>query len=203
MRVEGTAQNAKLSAAVVNGEQVVYCLNRTDWPVGVEGKRVMVEGEVSQGTEGGDIVIRNCTCWLEGPRIVQVHELFDWLQKNGTSAQGERLRFRLPIVAFFEGPQRLGISRAFVAVSSEVSGKLAVTLDDGALGIPLLERLRELCPGSHTSCAVWLEGYWGALIEDPSDGNGAASQRTFAVLKVLTPIDRAMGGALNVFVEAP
>jgi hypothetical protein len=74
VRVEGTARNAKLSAVVVRGDLLVYCLDRDSWPADRDGKKVAVtgtleyttefqaqvspSGEVSQGTEGGVFVLR-------------------------------------------------------------------------------------------------------------------------------------------------
>ena len=40
VEVRGTAQNAKLSAAVVAGNLVVYCLGVDGWPSTVVGKRL-------------------------------------------------------------------------------------------------------------------------------------------------------------------
>jgi hypothetical protein len=73
-RIEGVARNAKLAAALVAGERVIYCLERESWPEDIDGKRVVVQGvvestdefqakrspsgEISQGTEGSVLVIR-------------------------------------------------------------------------------------------------------------------------------------------------
>lgn len=74
--IEGTAQNAKISAVVVSPEGVVYCLNFREWPSHVVGKRIRVkgvlettdefaaktnsQGEITQGSAGGDLVMRQC-----------------------------------------------------------------------------------------------------------------------------------------------
>ncbi len=74
--IEGTAQNAKLSAVVVGPESVVYCLNIPEWPSHIVGKRVRIKGvlettdefaaktnsrgEITQGSAGGDLVMRQC-----------------------------------------------------------------------------------------------------------------------------------------------
>ncbi len=73
--IEGTARNAKISGIVVSEKLSVYCLNIPDWGA-LEGQKVAVQGlveyteeftaqinekgEISQGTEGGVLVIRKC-----------------------------------------------------------------------------------------------------------------------------------------------
>ena len=160
-------------------------------------------GEISQGTEGSDLVIRKCSCWLAGPAVRPADELLDWLGRNAKDPDGKRRRFRLPVVVSFEDPHRVTLGSAFVGVSLESSGHDALTLDDGALGISLLERLGELCPEKRASCALWLEGYWGPLVEGLPGGNRSGERRTFAVLKVLTLVSQAMGRDVKAFVEIP
>jgi hypothetical protein len=74
--VQGIARDAKISAAVVNGNLVVYCLGITKWPGGLSGKPVLVHGrleqidafaatrgvggEASAGTDGPVWVLRDC-----------------------------------------------------------------------------------------------------------------------------------------------
>ena len=72
VRIEGVARNAKLGAAVVNDEMVVFLLDRPSWPDELEGTRVVVEGVLErttqfqvpkegplvQGTEGPVLVMR-------------------------------------------------------------------------------------------------------------------------------------------------
>lgn len=218
-RIEGIAQNAKLSAAVVNDERVVYCLDRTRWSTGVEGKPIIVEGvlgqtddfkssvsangEIGQGTEGGELVIQECRGWVGGPPIQPTHELLHWLERNVKGADGKRRRLRLPVVVSLGEPYPLGLGRACVGISLESSNEIALTLDDSALGISLLERVRTLCVDNGVSCALWLEGYWGPLLERPPGAIGGAEQHTFAVLTVLAAIDGASGADINVLVEIP
>jgi hypothetical protein len=79
VRVTGTAQSGKLAAVVVDGGLLVYCLDldRGRWPRDLEGQAVEAEGilqltdqfasttgpggEITQGTEGSDFVIREST----------------------------------------------------------------------------------------------------------------------------------------------
>lgn len=75
VRIEGTARNAKLSAAVVS-DLVVYCLDRESWAADVAGKKVTIqgmieytrefqarvspEGEIGAGTNDAVFVLRTC-----------------------------------------------------------------------------------------------------------------------------------------------
>ena len=74
--VEGIARNAKIAAAVVAADLVVYCLGHASWPGGLSGKPVIAHGtlertdefaakrgpggEISAGTDGPVWVLRNC-----------------------------------------------------------------------------------------------------------------------------------------------
>lgn len=71
-RVEGTARNAKLAAAVVLADRMpVYCLGVDSWPSDVDGKPVKASGKLEQteefaaddgaaGTSGAVWVLRDC-----------------------------------------------------------------------------------------------------------------------------------------------
>lgn len=76
--VRGNAGNAKISAAVVLGKLVVYCLGVDSWPNDVAGKTVDARGKlektseftapppgpddvVAAGTSGDVYVLRDCT----------------------------------------------------------------------------------------------------------------------------------------------
>jgi hypothetical protein len=74
--VKGTARDAKIAAAVLAGDLVVYCVGLDSWPNEVSGKPVTAHGtleqttefaakpgpngEISAGTEGAVWVLRNC-----------------------------------------------------------------------------------------------------------------------------------------------
>jgi hypothetical protein len=74
--VKGIARDAKISAVVVAGNLVVYCLGLAKWPSEVSGKSVLAHGrleqtaefaatrgpggEVSAGTDGPVWVLRDC-----------------------------------------------------------------------------------------------------------------------------------------------
>jgi hypothetical protein len=79
--VTGTARNAKMFAGVEWADGFVYCKNIASWPDDREGKQVTVSGklertddfkaetgpngEVSQGTAGGDMVMEECEVALK------------------------------------------------------------------------------------------------------------------------------------------
>jgi hypothetical protein len=72
---EGEAANAKLSAMVHNDKSMVYCIEMQEWPDDVVGQKVKVtgilettdqfkakvdkDGAISQGSAGGDRVLRD------------------------------------------------------------------------------------------------------------------------------------------------
>ncbi len=78
--VVGVAHNAKLSAIVVNERRSLYCIELDEWPDEVLGQTVEVtgrlevtdqyaatvneKGEISQGTSGGDTLLREVTWTL-------------------------------------------------------------------------------------------------------------------------------------------
>ena len=71
----GEAANAKLSAMVHTDAMMLYCIEMADWPDEVHGKQVQVtgvlertdqfkatvakDGAISQGTAGGDVLLRS------------------------------------------------------------------------------------------------------------------------------------------------
>lgn len=75
--VRGVAQNAKLSAAIVAGDAVVYWIDRESWPGDLLGQEVSVRGRlvetsdyaartdaaaaVTQGTAGSDLVLKDAS----------------------------------------------------------------------------------------------------------------------------------------------
>lgn len=72
--VRGTAKNAKLAAAIVAGDLVVYCLGVASWPSSVANRAITARGtlehtsefsapagdEASAGTSGPVYVLRTC-----------------------------------------------------------------------------------------------------------------------------------------------
>jgi hypothetical protein len=74
--VKGTARDARIAAAVVGEDLVVYCLGLERWPEGTSGRPVLIQGriertrefearrgpgdEVAAGTDGPVWVLRNC-----------------------------------------------------------------------------------------------------------------------------------------------
>lgn len=131
---------------------------------------------------------------VEGPLIQPSKPLLDWLEKNSRTATGKRLRFRLPVVVRFEDQYRLALSGAFIGTTEADGGAQAILLglDDTGMGTALIDQLRDRCPKSTNSCAVWLEGYWGQLVEAPmpeSPSTAGIKKHPFAVLRVHGMID--------------
>lgn len=94
----------------------------------------------------------------DGPSIADPAALLAWLD---TTKAGRRL-VQLPVVVEF-GP--LGVQRAWIGnvAGAPADGAAMLKLDDTAMGVPLLDHLRRVCPTP--TCAVWLEGTWGPVME--------------------------------------
>jgi hypothetical protein len=125
-----------------------------------------------------------------GPPIQPAAALLSWLQSQAAASSERRKRFRLPVVIRFEDSYRLGIASAFIGTSAQdnVSDALRLSLDDTAMSISLLSIVTDLCPKTSDSCAVWLEGFWGSLMDfdlpEFQPLSDAEGEWPFAVLKV-------------------
>jgi len=98
--------------------------------------------------------------FVDGPPIEPAAGLLAWLEKTG--AAQPRKRIRLPVVVRFSDAHRIGLDGGHIGVSPAIApGAIQVALDDTAMGISLLDRVREACPDDkQTECVVWLEGTW-------------------------------------------
>ncbi len=139
--------------------------------------------------------------FVAGPDVDSVDELGAWFEDNAKSGEARR-RFRIPVVAVFEDEYRLALGDAFIGRPGDVSGdtRLRLHLDDGGLGVALLDTVRARCPKEQPSCALWLEGYWGMLVEMP-DWPMKEGTRPFAVLAVGESI--ASGEAVRPMMAKP
>jgi hypothetical protein len=108
-----------------------------------------------------------------------------WLEKHARQ-KGRRARFKLPVVIRSKDGFVLGRLRAFVGTSTADTGadKLALALEDTALGVSLRDRLRSKCPEGARSCAIWLEGHWGPLVPAGPTARPKAGPHPFAVRHV-------------------
>ncbi|HIA00481.1 MAG TPA: hypothetical protein EYN66_00960 [Myxococcales bacterium] len=136
-----------------------------------------------------------------GPSLEPSNELLKWLNDNPRKSTNTRRMLRLPIVVEFEDDYRLNYERVYIGGTPSQSGNVVLLdLDDTALGMGLLTQLQRLCPKGQKACALWLEGYWGALVEydDDDDDDGMS----FSVLKVGNMIDAVSQQVTTIFVEA-
>ena len=124
-----------------------------------------------------------------------------WFEANAAAGE-RRIRLRIPVVVTAPPDASPG-SRGAVLARPAGAAPLAVDLDDSALGISLCDRLRSLCPGSG-ECALWLEGYWGSLVELPGTGQ-APRAIPFAVLEVgpLLDAEEREAGRLRLWRRRP
>lgn len=98
--------------------------------------------------------------FTDGPPIEPPDQLLRWLE---TTASAEpRPRIRLPVAVRFRDSSRIGLDGGHIGVTPAVlPSAIQVALDDTAMGISLLDRVRAACPdAAQTACVVWLEGTW-------------------------------------------
>jgi len=117
--------------------------------------------------------------FASGPAVTPSAPLLAWLE-NDVKPADPRKRIKLPVTLNFDA---LGFGDCFVGAGED---KLLIQIDDTAMGISLLEQVRD----ADTGCTLWLEGYWGSLVPDPMDIPLPGEKRwPFAVLKKHDAID--------------
>src|SRR6185503_5779388 len=83
--------------------------------------------------------------FVDGPPIDPPDALLKWLET--TASTEPRPRIRLPVVVRFRDQHRLGLDGGHIGVSpAALPGVIQVTLDDTAMGIALIDRVRNACP---------------------------------------------------------
>ena len=156
----------------------------------------------------------NSVSFIPGPAIKPSNQLLNWLNNETETTSGEKKRLRLPVVIHFQDSYRLGIGDSFIGTSDQNRDDNAIflSLSDSAMGVSLLSTLRDICPKEGNSCAVWLEGYWGSLIDfDLPELSGRRKDRAkkikspFSVLKVHELIQEPLGQdeEVRVLIEPP
>ena len=130
--------------------------------------------------------------FIEGPPITPSGALREWLEGQGRSL------IRLPLAIEMSG---LGVGPAWISTTAAdaADDAIHVSLDQGALGIGLSDRLRPLCGSQPTRCVVWLEGYWGPTVAGGPSFEGleaeGSANAVFSVRDVVGPVaegDRAV-----------
>jgi len=156
----------------------------------------------------------NPVSFIPGLAIKPSSQLLNWLNNETQTASGSRKLLRLPVVIHFQDAYRLGIGDSFIGTSDQNRDKnpIFLSLSDAAMGVSLLSTLRDICPKTTNSCAVWLEGYWGALIDFDlpelaalRQDQGENTKSSFSVLKVHDLIQEPLGQneEIRVFIESP
>jgi hypothetical protein len=132
--------------------------------------------------------------FVDGPPIDPPDALLEWLET--TASADPRPRIRLPVVVRFRDQHRLGLDGGHIGVSpAALPGVIGVTLDDSAMGISLLDRVRDACPDSkETVCPVWLEGTWA--------GGPSHKMRVFRLVGVNPPAPPAGGAPIRALIES-
>lgn len=132
--------------------------------------------------------------FVDGPPIEPPGALLKWLESTATAQPKKRIR--LPVVVHFKDAHRIGLDGGHIGTSpAALPGAIQLALDDTAMGISLLDRVRQACPDQkQTDCVVWLEGTW---VGGP--------RRQFQVLRLVgaNPPDPPAGGApIRALIEA-
>ena len=80
----------------------------------------------------------------------------------------QRAMLRLPVVVEFSDEHRLGVGKAWLGDHAGNAPEAAVLLklEDGQMGVALLDHLRKHCPPG-LRCAVVIEGMWGRALSGP------------------------------------
>ena len=130
--------------------------------------------------------------FIDGPSITPEGTLREWLEGH------EGTLIRLPLAIEMSG---LGVGPAWISTTGADAGDDAihVSLDQGALGIGLSDRLRPLCGSQPTRCVVWLQGYWGPTVAGgptfdglDTEGSGNESFSVRDVVGLVAEGDRAV-----------
>jgi hypothetical protein len=138
-----------------------------------------------------------------GPALLPKAALLDWLARQGAPDGGPKPWLRVPVWIHFKDAHRLAIKEARLAAREGQADTLRLSLDDSAMGISLMDQLRQLCPSSATGCGVWLEGTWGKLLPlGPEPDASQVDVWTLAVRRVHALIAPEEAATARVFVEA-
>jgi hypothetical protein len=132
--------------------------------------------------------------FVDGPTIDPPAKLLEWLEKTATAEPKRHIR--LPVVVRFADQHRIGLAGGHIGVSLAVTpDAIQVSLDDTAMGISLLDRVRDACPDEkQTACAVWLEGRWA--------GGPDRKFRVFSLVGANPPEPPGGGAPIHALIEA-
>jgi len=132
---------------------------------------LMVGCGCNRGTKGVDVrTIKpmKAGTFVAGPAVKPAPALLTWLEANARTESGARPMIRLPVVVHWEDEYRFGFDEVFAGSDyADRANLLKLQLDDGAMGDPIVDDIREACPKERTWCALWIDGHWGQLVEDP------------------------------------
>lgn len=143
--------------------------------------------------------------WTKGPSLQPACVLVDWIERHARTETGTRRLFRLPVVVRFD-LYRIAIESACIGTSEADmdSSSVHLRLDDTGMGMSLPSQLRVYCKDHSRVCAVWLEGYWGPLVELPLPELGSDERsKPFTVLKVIGAINALEGDARPLVLSGP
>ncbi|MBN2078925.1 MAG: hypothetical protein JW838_08160 [Spirochaetes bacterium] len=136
---------------------------------------------------------RGKTVFIPGPAITPPRNLREWLDALERDSRVTRPLIRIPVVIEFTSPHGTSIAGAWIGGPGAKPGPdtILLRLDDGGMGISLVEVARRQCPGNALSCGIWLDGHWGALVRPaPALDDEEDALPAFAVLGVHGPVTK-------------
>ena len=104
----------------------------------------------------------------QGPAIHPYDQLLLWLNHNSVNEnKASRRLLKLPVYIQFADAYHLGVGSAHIGTTLDdlSNGAPLLSLDDSALGQSLLSILQYRCPPDTHHWVLWLEGYWGRLLQ--------------------------------------
>jgi hypothetical protein len=120
----------------------------------------------------GNMTPFDTTNFVPGPKILPSTQLLKALDKGKNEAKAPL--WKVPIVVTRKSDGMGGVESAFIGVDQTLpeADRIYVKLEDGALGVSLLDRLHQYCKESE-SCKLWVAGYWdkpmlGAMPSEPN-----------------------------------
>ena len=130
----------------------------------------------TNSSQSGDQVIKKQISsqvqFQKGIALKPDSELLSWLQQESTTESGKRILLKVPVFVKLKNDGLLTVEKAFIGSkkSDEGASSIFLELDDSTLGISLATHLKKHCAAALKGCALWLEGYWGVLLDLPRAG---------------------------------
>jgi hypothetical protein len=132
-----------------------------------------------------------------GPALSPSAALLAWLQAS--AAGGDRKLLRLPVVINFANPGRFSFGVCWIGTEPAKPGggppddAVLIKPDSSGMSVSLVDQVKQKCGDKVMSCALWLDGLWGPLVEGGPQAPPAAgpTRWPFAITAVGDVVDPA------------